>query len=394
VQPHRFYGKQHIVERFRAMQTAGKLGQTFLFIGPDGSGKETTALEIARVFNCSAPAECRPESLCESCQKVATFQHPDVRWIGPAPAALDENDVRKLLVAKQDNPFFQPPFALSAQVSIGDPENPRPLTIRSLIKFLRLRSFQGEYKVAIVADCHRMTQNAANAFLKTLEEPPPSTLVFLLTSNAGSMLPTIRSRCQKVQFSPYPAKQMTEIMVELGQESADHAIELARIADGNARRAMASILPQNQALRRWGSEIFKWIHTGRPGAVHQTADQLHGGLIPEEFSPTKISAKKLVAKEPVEKRERAILLCEMLNLYYSEALVCCEQQQEWVPRLDADADRVRKVASQRHPNTLIQDIACIEATKHEIDHNLNIGLSLAVLFQGLIDNVKFDQSTR
>ena len=72
--------------------------------------------------------------------KALGFQHPDIRWIGPAPASIDDAGVRDLLEKKIANPFYQDPAAATAQVRIGDPENPEPLTIRSLIRFLRRRA--------------------------------------------------------------------------------------------------------------------------------------------------------------------------------------------------------------------------------------------------------------
>ena len=116
--------------------------------------------------------------------------------------------MRDLLENKIANPFHQDPAAATAQVRIGDPENPEPMTIRSLIHFLRRRAFQSPYKVAVVADGHRLNTAAANAFLKTLEEPPPDTVIFLLTTGTEGMLPTILSRCQKIRFEPWTEEEL------------------------------------------------------------------------------------------------------------------------------------------------------------------------------------------
>ena len=98
-----------------------------------------------------------------------------------------------LLARKQADPFHQPPFAASSEVLIGDPDRPGPLTVRSVLQFLRVRPFQGRLKTAIVADAHRLRAGAANAFLKMLEEPPPDTLIILLSSLCGGMLPTTQN---------------------------------------------------------------------------------------------------------------------------------------------------------------------------------------------------------
>jgi len=150
------------------MRHTGTLGQSYLFAGPEGSGKELTALEIARLINCRTPDECADTPVCESCHKVVSFQHPDLRWICPAPAAITESEVVDLLARKQEDPFHQPAFVSSSEVLIGDPDRPGALTVRSLLQFLRVRPFQGSLKTAIVGDAHRLRTGAANAFLKML----------------------------------------------------------------------------------------------------------------------------------------------------------------------------------------------------------------------------------
>ena len=136
-----FPGRAAVLERLRSLQAADKLEQPLLLLGPAGCGKENSALEFARLLNCSAPATCRPQARCESCVKALSFQHPDIRWIGPAPATVQEDEIRKLLAAKMENPFHQAPWAASSFVAIGDPDQPGPLTIRSLIHFLRRHAF-------------------------------------------------------------------------------------------------------------------------------------------------------------------------------------------------------------------------------------------------------------
>ncbi|MBU1073201.1 hypothetical protein KKG45_08130, partial [bacterium] len=87
--------------RLLELRRAGALGQSYLFAGPEGSGKELTALEIARLVNCRTPDECTDIPVCESCRKAVSFQHPDIRWICPAPAAITEGEVGNLLALKQ-----------------------------------------------------------------------------------------------------------------------------------------------------------------------------------------------------------------------------------------------------------------------------------------------------
>ena len=91
----RFLGHHDIADRITRALERGQAGQPYLFVGPEGCGKEVTALEIARRVNCAAPDTCQPQQRCESCQKALTFQHPDIRWIGPAPASLEDPGIAR-----------------------------------------------------------------------------------------------------------------------------------------------------------------------------------------------------------------------------------------------------------------------------------------------------------
>jgi len=386
-----FLGRPKMVERLQRIAQAGKLAQPFLLVGPEGAGKENTALEFARLLNCAAPDSCGPGTLCESCVKALTFQHPDIRWIGPAPATLKDEDVRQLYEEKIAHPFYQAPAAATSFVSIGDPEHPGPMTLRSLIRFLRKRAYQGAYKVAVVADSQRLNQAAANAFLKTLEEPPEKTVIFLLTTGTTGMLPTILSRCQKVTFGPWPEEDLTTLLQEVGHVTRDEAARAARTADGNARRGLALLQPDARALAAWAVQVFDWIHQRNRALVAITADEVHRGVMGHACPLEAKERKGLEAKESALKRGRAMQLCEMLNLLYSDAVNCRELGSQWRPREEGAADLVARVSEGRHTATLLRDMEAIEATRGEIDRNLNVGLSLAVLLEGLVDAVERDQ---
>jgi DNA polymerase-3 subunit delta' len=385
-----FPGRRSVLTRFLGILNSGALGPAYLFVGPEGSGKEATALEIARVVNCPRSETCAAPPFCESCLKMLSFQHPDLCWLGPAPATISEAAVVELLSAKRENCFHQSPFAASSRISIGNPDDPGPLTIRALLRFLRHASFQGRYKVVVITDGHRLTDEAANAILKTLEEPPPASLTFLLTNHRTGLLPTILSRCQQVRFDPYAEDELAQLLTDYRGVPAKTAAGVARAADGNARKAMALLEPQAMALQVWAGELLDWIHARRAGAVHLAAEAVHLGRIPADMVPPEGDPVP-EARDLAARRVRAIQLCEMLSLYYSELLSCRERGREWKPRLPQTAPRIRALAENRASPTLLRDIARVEATKEEIDRNLNIGLTMASLFQGLIDHAVRDQ---
>ncbi len=384
----RFAGRTEIVQRFLDLRRDDALGQSYLFAGPEGSGKELTALEIARLVNCRQPEICAAAPACESCLKTLSFQHPDIRWICPAPASITDSEVSDLFSRKRDDPFYQPSFVASSEVLIGDPDRPGAFTVRSLLQFLRVRPFQGALKTAIVADAHRLRAGAANAFLKMLEEPPADTLIILLTSLRGGLLPTILSRCQVVNFDPLAEDELSAMLGALYDIPVDDAQAFSRAAAGNARRAASYRLPMARAMRAWAAQLLQSLADGRRGAAQVAAEQIHKGIVPdglaEAAEAAAVSRVRIgQAKELTEKRERAIRLCETLLLYYSDTMGCATRGEGWRPRLAEDVALIRDLAARRTPTGLLHDIEAVERAREGIDRNLNIGLVMAVLFQEL-----------
>ena len=388
-----------MVERLLALEAEGRLGQSHLFVGPEGSGKELTAFEIARLLNCNSPAACRATPVCESCLKARSFQHPDIRWICPAPASITDAEVTALLRAKREDPFHQPVYAASSEVLIGDPDRPGSLTVRSLLQYLRVKPFQGRRKVAVVTDAHRLRAGAANAFLKMLEEPPADALIILTTSLKAGVLPTILSRCQQTRFDPFTEEALTELLAGLYGLPAARAAALARAAGGDARRAARLRLPESHATLAWAGQLVDAVAAGRGGTAQIAADLLHKGSFPDalvaaanEAAADGARLRKGPVKELVERRERAIQLCEALHVYYSDLLGYAADAAGWRPRLEADAPRLREHAAARTARNLLADISVIDRARGDVDRNLNIGLVMSVLFQELIGHVEQDRT--
>ncbi len=385
-----FPGREAALSRFRRVLDAGGLGQAYLFVGPEGSGKEATALEIARLAECRREPPCAEGEPCESCRKALSYQHPDVRWFGPAPATIGEAEIGALLEAKRDDPFHQPPWAAVARLTIGHPDDPHPLSVRALRRFLRRQAFQGRWKVAVVADAQRLTDEAANALLKTLEEPPGATLLFLLATHRTGLLPTIVSRCQVVGFEPWGQEELAGMLVERRGCDPATAAAVSRLADGNARRAVALLQPEAMVLGAWAARLVDRIHAGDLATVQVAAEELHAGRLPDDLVEAAGPPAPPPAREAAARRDRTVRLCESLGLYYSELLNCRERAAGWSPRLP-EPERLRELAAGRRTATLLEDIRRLDDAKGEIDRNANIGLVMAVLLRSLIDDVERDR---
>lgn len=158
----------------------GTLPHAYLFYGVHGIGKSRVALRLAQYLMCpccpdqqadlfgsmgSVVGLSDDECACDACQRVAGHKHPDLYWIEPTSAYLTID------------------------------------TVRDLQQQLALTRVEAEYRVVIFNEAHKMTRQAANALLKTIEEPLPNTLFILLAPNLFQILPTIRSRCRHLYFS-------------------------------------------------------------------------------------------------------------------------------------------------------------------------------------------------
>ncbi len=220
-------GHDDVVEQFRRALTRGRLASSFLFVGPEGVGKRAFALKLAQSLLCSVrpEADLQPCGQCPACAQVAAMTHPD----------LD-------LIAKPDDKSFLP-----LEMLIGDKDHRMR---RGLCHNIAMKPFMGGRKVAIIDDADFLNAEGANSLLKTLEEPPPRSVLILLGTSSAKQLPTIRSRCQLVRFQPLAAQLVAEILLARGliQDPAE-AQRLAAHSGGSIARAVELADPQLWTFR-------------------------------------------------------------------------------------------------------------------------------------------------
>src|SRR5262245_5894502 len=170
------------IQNLRAAAAGGRLAHAYAFVGPSGIGKRSFALEVAACLLCKNRTDAQLEACgeCASCQQVAVGTHPDLFAVG-------------LLKGKRE---------LLLEQFIGDKESRGKA---GLWYDGSLKPMAGRRRVAIIDDAETLNDESANALLKTLEEPPPNSVLVLLATSADLLLPTIRSRCQVVAFQPLGA---------------------------------------------------------------------------------------------------------------------------------------------------------------------------------------------
>jgi DNA polymerase III subunit delta' len=214
-----FLGHEEVRERFRRAVAQGRLGGTYLLVGPSGVGKRRFALKLAQALLCQEIPESELEACgtCRNCQQAIAGSHPDLQYVH----------------CPEDK----------ANIPIETFIGPRENRLREGFCYeISLKSYAGGRKVGIIDDADTINQEGANCLLKMLEEPPPGAVIFLLATSLQKQLPTIRSRSQVVQFSPLTPSQVAQIltdqqliddpgiiqaMAELSEGSLDRAIEMA-----------------------------------------------------------------------------------------------------------------------------------------------------------------------
>ncbi|MGI9173802.1 MAG: ATP-binding protein [Rhodothermales bacterium] len=260
--------QQRATETLRRVVAGERVPHAFLFYGRDGVGKRAAALELAKTLQCERGTgeAC---GRCLACTKVGRLLHPDVHVLLPAPKDVDTDDLRARLETLAKNPYATVDFV--RRPSLDDPAKtsnkqafyPVARINDELRRAMSYRPVEGRYKVAIMTDADLLRTEAANAFLKLLEEPAPQTVFILITSRPDRLLPTILSRCQRFRFDVLPAEAIEAALVEREGARPDVAGTLARMADGSYSRALD--LAQNEDLladRQMVLNYFRMAYTG------------------------------------------------------------------------------------------------------------------------------------
>jgi DNA polymerase-3 subunit delta' len=208
------FGQDRAVDALRRAYLADRLPHGLIFVGPAGVGKATTARALAGLFLCEHPKEDMPCGKCPSCAVFGTGNHPDYHVI------------TKELIRVHDETGKSKGIDLSIKVI-------RP----ELIEPAGRKATLGRGKVFVVEQAELMNAQAQNAMLKTLEEPAGRTLIVLLADQLGSLLPTIRSRCQPIRFASLEADLVARELEKRGIGRAE-AADAARFAEGSLGMAI------------------------------------------------------------------------------------------------------------------------------------------------------------
>ena len=208
-----------------------RLAHAYLLAGPEGCGRFTMALDLVACLVCPEE-EAGFCGECPHCRKVFTLNHPDVRVTIPRTASVTPEAEAALLAARASDGVTPLRFPGNTGISIGQ--------IREIEARLSKKSYEGRGHGEIILDAHLMRREAANALLKTLEEPPGHTLIVLTTSFLSGVLPTVRSRCHSVRLGALRPEQIKSILIRRTGLEPQDAETLALSCGGSPGRALAA----------------------------------------------------------------------------------------------------------------------------------------------------------
>jgi DNA polymerase-3 subunit delta' len=337
-------GHDAVLAHFRRALRRGRLASTFLFVGPAGIGKRLFAEKLAQSLLCQAAGETalEPCGTCDACVQVAALAHPDL-----------------MIVEKPPEKSFIP-----VELVIGDAEHRMR---EGLCHDIALKPFMGGRKVAIVDDADELNEEGANALLKTLEEPPPRSVLILIGTSADRQLPTIRSRCQLVRFRPLDNGQVARILQLRGLVAdAKEAARQAEFSGGSVRRALELADPELWTFR---GELLEAL--ARPRLASVSIAQATTAFV------------DAAGKEAPHRRARSRQIAAFAADFYRQLL-------RVQTGMDAEGDeplvQAARQASANRPDDVETTSACIDrtlATLRHIDRNAHQATLLECWFDDL-----------
>jgi DNA polymerase-3 subunit delta' len=311
-------GQAQAVSVLRRALTSDRLAHAYLFEGPAGVGKATTARALMQALACErAPGEgC---GACPACQKIDAGNHPDLILVG-----LQE-EKKDILIAQ----------------------------VRDIVRVCAYRPNEAPRRLVVLDPADRMNASAANALLKTLEEPPEATH-FVLVTEAPTRLPiTIRSRCQRVRFAPLEADVIAAELTRAHGLPEDEARFSAGLGEGSLGRALA--------LSEGGLE------ERRAAAERLHATALKGG-----------AAEVFLASSELSRDKEALAdVLGLLRVLYRDALLVAEGVDDVARPVNADRlERVRSIASGASWLTMRGRLAAVGEAEGALAANVNAQLVL------------------
>lgn len=306
----------------------GKVSHAYLIRGPKGSGKKQMADAFAMALQCETNKRdaCME---CHSCKQALSNNHPDIIYLQhEKPATISVDDVR---------------------VQINDT--------------VQIRPYSSNYKIYIIEDADKMTVQAQNAILKTIEEPPEYIVLILLTSNRDSLLPTILSRCVELRLRPVNSKLIKKYLMEELHVPDYKADICVAFAQGNVGKAVKLVASENfNELKDDAVKLLKYIDDLEIYEVIDTIKNISN------------------YKDDIED------YLDMIMIWYRDVLLFKATNSMEGIIFSEEMEHIKKRASKSSYNGIERILEALETTKIRLKANVNFELTMELLLMTIKEN--------
>ncbi len=320
--------KKEIAHLEKAIE-AGKISHAYIFSGEKGTGKRTLADAFALTLQCTGEGE-KPCGKCHSCKQAISGNHPDIICLThDKPSSIGVEDIREKLT--------------------GD---------------VMIRPYSGKYKIYIIPDAEKMTVQAQNAILKTIEEPPEYAVIILLATNEQVLLDTIRSRCVVLNLKPVPDERVKEYLMEQMKIPDYQADICAAFAQGNI----------GKAVRLASSEDFSAIKSSAMQLIRNAGKMEISELIEfvKDIQVYKISIQDYL---------------DLLALWYRDMVYFKATRDIDGIVFKDELKTIRETVKVCSYEGVEEVMKAIESAKTRLNANVNFDLTMELLFLVIKENI-------
>ena len=320
-------GHEQIIEHISTAVRTGKVSHAYLFHGEKGSGKHFLSHYFAKLLQCEHRDKDQPCCACKSCLQAESGNHPDIVTITHEKASVGVDEIRE---------------QLNADIAI--------------------KPYSSPYKIYLIPDADKMTEQAQNALLKTIEEPPAYGVVMLLADNINRMLPTIRSRCIALPVKGVEAAKLRQYLIEEYQVDPDRAQMAADFSGGNIGRAERYALSEEFAEVK--DSIIRFLRKMDETELHEMMETV------KQMTQMKLQIRDCI---------------ELMMLWFRDILVL---KATGDPNRLVYKDEYHVISSQAEDRDYASIEAALEAmdqTKRRLEANVNFETAVELMLLAMRD---------
>jgi len=335
-------GNENVKHTLKHWLAQGRVPNALLFAGEDGVGKLQFALELARTFICGEPVNGEACAVCSVCTRIDKF-------IIPEPDEKTKDQFKRVFFGGHSDVGKIVTYKRTILVD----------AIRDLERHAHMTPYEAQARFFIIDDADKMNDESSNALLKTLEEPPSTSYIFLITSRPDSLLPTIRSRSQMLRFAPVATDEIERYLIGERAFSNDEARLASRLSRGSIGRAVSINVEKFRVARdRMFDVITNAIETSDRSAMLRIAEEMNDAKNKDLFEE---------------------------NLDILQSLI----HDVWTLKISADPSRVvntdlseklSRLAGNAHSADLREWIAAIDKLRDDLIVNINRKIAADSLF--------------